>query len=96
MCQEAIEIVENFCYMHLGVNLRKAFLKGAKNFTQSDSSDAESISSQREQHQVDTMVHEFCKLFGKHGVPEYGCGTLAFPDFLSLKIQEKSLSEKES
>ena len=29
-CQNAVEIVENFCYMHLGVNLRKAFLKGAK------------------------------------------------------------------
>ena len=28
-CQNAAEIVENFCYMHLGVNLRKAFLKGA-------------------------------------------------------------------
>ena len=90
--QNAVEVVENFCYMHLGINLRKAFLKGAKDFLQSDSSYTEGASS-REQHQVDTMVHEFCKLFGKHGVPEYGCGTLAFPDFLELKIQENTSPE---
>ena len=90
-CQNAVEIVENFCYMHLGVNLRKAFLKGAKNVTASDSAagDTESTAS-RDQCQVDTMVHEFCKVFGKHGVPEYGCGTLAFPDFLELKIREST------
>lgn len=29
------------------------------------------------------MVHEFCKLFGKTGGPEY---VLSFPDFLELKI----------
>ena len=92
--QNAVEIVENFCYMHLGVNLRKAFLKGAKNLTNSNSSDTGSTSS-REQHQVDTMVHEFCKLFGNHGVPEYGCGTLAFPDFLELKLRESSSSDHE-
>ena len=62
--------------------------------TNSNSSDTESTSS-REQHQVDTMVHEFCKLFGNHGVPEYGCGTLAFPDFLELKIRESSSSDHE-
>lgn len=58
----------------------------------SDPGDTESTSSQ-EQHQVDTMVHEFCKLFGEHGVPEYGCGAIAFPDFLELKIRESTSSE---
>lgn len=89
--QNATDLIENFCYMHLGVNLRKAFLKGAKSFTNSDSNDTET----REQHQVDTLVHEFCKLFGKHGVPEYGCGTLAFPDFLELKMPESISSDHE-
>ena len=34
------------------------------------------------------------KVFGKHGVPEYGCGTLAFPDFLELKIRESTSYDK--
>ena len=54
-----------------------------------DSSDNAQL---REYHQVDTFVHEFCKLLGKHGVPEYGLGTLAFPDFL----EEFSLGDKQS
>lgn len=32
-CPEAIELVENFCCMHLGVNLCKAFLDGVKGAT---------------------------------------------------------------
>ena len=31
-----------------------------------------------------TMVYEYCKLFGKSGVPEYGAG-VSFADFLDLK-----------
>ena len=33
-------------------------------------------------------MHEFCKLFGKHGTPEYGCGGVTFPDFLALKSSD--------
>ena len=33
------------------------------------------------------MVHEFCKIFGKYGVPEYGCGVTGFPAFLQLMCQ---------
>jgi len=33
---------------------------------------------------VDVFVHEFCKLFGKSGCPEYGCGAVKFPDFLAI------------
>ena len=84
-CPEAIELVENFCCMHLGVNLRKAFLDGVRSVACADS-------QQREYHQADTLVHEFCKLLGNHGVPEYGLGILAFPDFL----EEFSNSEKGS
>ncbi len=36
------------------------------------------------------FVHEFCKLLGKHGVPEYGLGSLAFPDFLQLSCHSES------
>ena len=53
---EAIDIIENFCAMHLGCNLRKAF------FSETN------IVSSREYHSVDVFVHEFCKLFGRYGV----------------------------
>ena len=69
--------------MHLGVNLRKAFLNGIL---------PEDTDSSRH-HPVDTFVHEFCKVFGKHGTPEYGCGVLAFPDFLVLMMDDSSLSK---
>ena len=85
---ETVELVENFCSMHLGVNLRKAFLSGIA--CQSDD-----LSKSRKYHPVDTLVHEFCKLFGKYGTPEYGCGVLAFPDFLALKEDDSSLSEED-
>ena len=64
-----IELVESFCCMHLGVNLRRAF------FTDNCPSS-------------DVLVHEFCKLLGrhggKHGAPEYAHGAVALPDFLEL------------
>ena len=63
------EIVENFCPMHLGCNLRKAFLIGVKAVA-----DKECTNSGKEYHQVDTFVHEFYKLFGQYGTPEYGHG----------------------
>ena len=70
------EIVENFCAMHLGCNLRKAFLNGLEVV-----SDQVCVSTGREYHQVDTFVHEFYKLFGQHGTPVYGHGFLTFPIF---------------
>ena len=88
-CPEVIDLVENFCCMHLGVNLRKAFLSGTRSLNPPDSS-----AQQREHHQVDTLVHEFCKLFGRSGVPEYGCGTLAFPDYLKLAMEGEHFPEK--
>uniref|UniRef100_A0A1X7V9H0 Uncharacterized protein n=1 Tax=Amphimedon queenslandica TaxID=400682 RepID=A0A1X7V9H0_AMPQE len=61
--ESAIEIVENFCTIHLGFNLRKAFLIGVKSvFESKDNKD-----HSREYHQVNIFVHEFHKLFGKHG-----------------------------
>ena len=63
---ETIGIIENFCSMHLGVNLRKAFLSGMEGTN--DSGD-----TSRKYYQVDSFVHEYCKLFGQHGVPEYTC-----------------------
>lgn len=49
--------------MHLGVNLRKVFLSGTL-----EPDEAEEP-GERKYHRVDTLVHEFCKLFGRTGVP---------------------------
>ena len=50
--------------MHLGCNLQ---LDGVMNDQSNDG-------STREYHAVDTLnfVHEFCKIFGSTGTPEYG------------------------
>jgi len=76
---KTIDLIETFCSMHLGVNLRKAFLSGTM-----ESDDDES--NEQKYHRVDTLVHEFCKLFGRTGVPEYASGVVSFPDFVELKI----------
>lgn len=78
---ETIDLIETFCSMHLGVNLRKAFLNGTM-----ECDDFEVEEPERKYHRVDTLVHEFCKLFGRTGVPEYTSEVLSFPDFLELKI----------
>jgi len=83
---EATELVENLCAMHLGSNLRKAFLEGTKDDNVMD------LHSNREHDKTDVLVHEFCKLFGKHGTPEYGCGNLIFPDFLALKVKDTKVN----
>ncbi len=87
---DAIELVENLCAMHLGSNLRKAFLDGTKAITAKNSEASVELSAQhmhREHDRTDTFIHEFCKLFGMNGVPEYGCG-IRFADFLALKLGE--------
>ncbi len=78
---DTIDLVETFCSMHLGVNLRKAFLNGIANVDEE---------AERRYHRVDTLVHEFCKLFGKTGVPEYCLGVLSFPVFLEIKVSSSS------
>ena len=85
---ETIDLVETFCSMHLGINLRKAFLGGIVN-------EANAHDHDRKYHPVDTLVYEFCKLFGKHGSPEYGCGVLQFSDFLSLMSVDPTISEED-
>ena len=83
-----LTFVENFCSIHLGVNLRKAFLSGI------NSLQAGSHSNVTANHfSVDTFVHQFCKVFGKHGMREYGCGGQQFPDFLKLMCEDKSVPE---
>ena len=74
------ELVENFCAMHLGVNLCVAFLKGMKLANIIEDTD---VSSRYDP--VDTFVHEFTKLFGSHGVPEYGAGAVDFMDSIALQ-----------
>ena len=71
------DLISNFCAMHLGVNLRKAFLEGSE-FDKLESTN-------RKYSETDTLVHEFCKLFGTKGVPEYGVGSTSFQDFLAVQ-----------
>ena len=78
---ETIGLIKTFCSMHLGVNLRKAFLSGT---------DEIGKPSERKYHRVDALVHEFCKLFGRTGVPEYASGVVSFPDFLEFKTRTSS------
>ena len=66
--------------MLLGVNLRKLFLSG--------------IVSDSEYHPVETLVYEFCKLFGKFGTPEYALDVVSFPDFLALMANSNEESCK--
>ena len=75
-------LVQNFCGMHLGVNLRKAQNAGVRKFYKEVN---ETEGSCREYEPDDRFVHEFCKVIGKHGTPEYGHG---FPDFLKSRILE--------
>ena len=82
---EASELVENLCAMHLGSNLRKAFIEGTNDVFKEDTT-VESGATRRH-NSTDTLVHEFCKLYGTHGVPEYGCGC-NFADFLALMIED--------
>lgn len=84
---EGFDLVANFCTMHLGINLRKAFLFGAKT-----SEDGDNTSGPREYHPTDTMVYEFCNLFGKQGTPENGCDGQTFPDFLHIMYNDPDLS----
>jgi hypothetical protein len=80
------DILSNFCAMHLGINLRRAFWQGSEHETKS----AECTTG-RHYFVTDTTVHEFCKVFGTTGVNECGVGVLTFPDFLPVNIQtEKS------
>ena len=38
-------------------------------------------------NKTDTLVHEFCKLFGVKGVPEYGIGAVSFPNYLAIAMK---------
>lgn len=51
------------------------------------------VNEERDHHPTDRFVHEFCKVFGQYGVPEYGCGGLMFPDFLELQSKDSNLSQ---
>ena len=68
------EMVQNFCGMHLGVNLRKAMIVG--------------LGEEERSNIIDEFVREFCKLLGHVGCPEYGKGARQFPDYLKAKEVE--------
>lgn len=71
---ETMELIETFCSMHLGANLRLAFLSGTTDTEQCE-----------RYHKVDILVHEFCKLFGKTAGPEYACALFLFQTFLNCE-----------
>ena len=74
-CPDVTELIKSFCCMHLGINLRKAFFDSGTGSASSD-----------------ILVHEYCKRLskcgGKHGIPEYGHGAIAFPNFLALMASQ--------
>ena len=74
--------------MHLGSNLRKAFLREKKSTGVADEAIADLPAQQMEHDCTDSFIHEFCKLFGRHCVPEYGWGNLTFSDFIALKLSD--------
>ena len=76
--QEGIGIISTFCAMHLGINLRTAFLKGSDEVCM------------KSRFQTDMTVHEFCKLFGHKGIKETGIGVKTFPDFLKVQHQTET------
>ena len=80
----SLELIKNFCAMHLGVNLRKAFLEGLS-LIPLDNYNTDSL---KEGDQLETFMYEFAKLFGKHGGPEYAIGTVQFGDFLHIYAKE--------
>ena len=80
--------------MHLGVNLRKAQNAGVRQFYKEATEDTES--SFRDYEPGDRFVHEFCKVFGKHGTPEYGHGVLDFPDFLHIQAEKYGNADSET
>ena len=59
----SLTLFKKFCLMHLGVNLRKAFLSGS--MPNHDDNTDEAAVSGKKYPSVDVLVHEFCKLFGK-------------------------------
>ena len=71
--------------MHLVLNLRKAFLSGIVSDLSTN------LTNDRKHHPVDTLIHEFCKLFGKYGSPEYGCVAVSFPDYLAIMSSERTI-----
>ena len=58
-----------------------------------DEAVADLPAQQREHNHTNIFIHEFFKLFGRYGVPEYGCGNLSFPDCLALKLSEDCSTE---
>ena len=71
---QTVDLIENFCAMHLGVNLRKAFLGGIV------CDDASTNTSDRQHHPVDTLVHEFCNL-ANTVLPSMGVEYCSFQTF---------------
>ena len=73
--QEGKHVLELFCGMHLGVNLRSAQLQGLTDYINGESTG------------VDRIVHSTCKLLGHLGTnPEYGQGVQGFPEYIKTLI----------
>ena len=83
-----MELITNFCAMHLGANLRKSFIGGMHKLSESDTD------GDREHNQTDTFIHEFAKLFGQHGVREYCLGVLHLKDYIQLQLDQERDPEK--
>ena len=74
--------------MHLGLNLRKAFIQQKDNTLTVET-------GMQNNSKLDVFIHEFCKLFGSHGTPEYAVGCVQFSDFLSYKVHQSDAGSHE-
>ena len=81
--KKGFSIIENFCAMHLGTNLRKAFLDGIRSLY-----DQNCESGQRDYHTVDVAVHEFCKVFGEAWCSRIWKWNTYIPRLLSIAVRK--------
>ena len=86
-----MELITNFCAMHLGANLRKSFISGIHKLSETEKDNAD---REREHNQTDNFIHEFTKLFGQQGVPEYCLGILQLRDYIQLQLEQETDPEK--
>ena len=79
----SFNILEAYCGMHVGVNLRAAEVKGLNRHIKETGSPSVG---------VDLVVHSACKLLGHLGTnPEYGKGVVGFPEFLQAALENAQI-----
>ena len=79
---ESAAVLEAFCGMHLGINLRVAEVNGFDRVVSGSG--------------IDSLVHAVCKLIGHLGGPEYSKGVQCFPEFIKASIDVLDMGDVDS